>query len=425
LSRIAFFAWKITAFLVCLAAVSAVFSSTAPAFYTRQGENGQIDVRGFLQLAGALTKNPSDDSFYAHDSDATGAALGRLIILADRGDHFGFEFNGYQTYTSTTGTLSPLQGPFQGSGAALPERSAALEWTQLDDSDREARMGVDRLSVRLSYERTDLSLGRQPVNLATTIYFTPNDFFAPFAPQAFFRVYKPGVDAVRAEIRLGELSQLSLIDVIGYEPDPSTGTGWSRTPEIDRSSVLARISFPGLGFEWAALGGRVHDRSLAGLSFQGEWAGWLGIRAEGNYARSGVDGGDGVAAAVDFEHRFPNSLMVRLEPFYNSRGYDSISDFPTLDPVNPSLPSFRARYYTTLGLEYEFSPLLNGEMVSIANWVDPSYLFSFNAVYSLADEAELSMVASWPAGSPPENGEVRSEFGLLPYWLSAELRIYF
>lgn len=411
-----------TAVLACVIFLLTGLSSTAAAFYDWRGENGEIDLRGFLQAIGTLTKNPEDESFFAHDSDAAGAAGGRLLILANRGDRFGFEFNGYQTYTTTTGTRSVPQGSLPGH----PERSAALEWDQINETDRDARLGVDRLSLRFSRERLDLTLGRQPVNLATVFYFTPNDFFAPFSPQTFFRVYKPGVDAARAEIRLGELSQLSVIDVLGYNPDPSAANGWSRKPALDRSSVLARVSATRLGFEWAFLGGRVYDRSLIGGSLQGELADWLGVRAEGHYAAPGPGGLDRfVKAAVDFEHRFENSLTVRLEPYYNSGGYGKGSDLNASIQTGASPGLFQAKTYAALGLGYELSPLWTGELLSIANWIDPSYLLAFNSVYSLSNETEFAFGVSLPVGTPPRAGEIKSEFGLMPISVSAEIRTHF
>jgi hypothetical protein len=45
-------------------------------------------------------------------------------------------------------------------------------------------------------------------------YFTPNDFFASYAAQTFYRSYKPGVDAARLDWQWSELSQISLMTVV-------------------------------------------------------------------------------------------------------------------------------------------------------------------------------------------------------------------
>ena len=106
--------------------------------------------------------------------------------------------------------------------------------------------------------RVDFSLGRQPVNLATTYYFSANDFFAPFSEGAFFRQYRPGVDAIRLDYGPGPLRQFSLISVLSYEERERPG-GWSRSPDFRRTSCLLRWLDNRMGFESVLLGGRVGD----------------------------------------------------------------------------------------------------------------------------------------------------------------------
>jgi len=152
-------------------------------------------------------------------------------MQAQVGKHLSFEVNVYQTHIPPS-----LVSPQIDFGASLDvERSSALEWSFSDDNYE--HLAIDRLNFRVSGNHFDLIIGRQPINLATTFYFTPNDFFAPFAAQSFYRVYKPRVDAVRAEVRLGDLSQLSLISVLGFTPDPDSDTGWERRAR-ERSSLL-------------------------------------------------------------------------------------------------------------------------------------------------------------------------------------------
>ena len=135
-------------------------------------------------------------------------------MQAHTGEKLGFELNIFQAYIPEA-LLS------QGNLASFldVERSSALSWNLKDGA--YAPLAIDRLNARITYNRLDFILGRQPINLATTYYFTPNDFFAPFAAQSFYRLYKPGVDAARAEVRLGDLSQLSLVSVLGYNRDPT------------------------------------------------------------------------------------------------------------------------------------------------------------------------------------------------------------
>jgi hypothetical protein len=284
--------------LISLLIPPAVIVPAASAFYESEWDGGHVELRGFIQATGAVSRNPDTPLLYSDRTDAVGGSIIRLLGFSRLGAYLTLELNGYQSYMATSGDRLALFGDT----VVGIERSGALEWIEQDEPDADARLGLDRLKLDLAIDPVTLSLGRQPVNLATTFYFTPNDFFAPFFPQTFFRVFKPGVDAARAEIRLGALSQLSLIGVLGYEEDPSEDNGFSRTPATRRASSVMRISTARAGFEWAVLGGTLHENTVAGGSLQGEVLDWLGIRAEGHYRHPRTGGEDPHGrAAVDLE----------------------------------------------------------------------------------------------------------------------------
>ena len=392
-------------------------SIPALAFYEWQSDDGSFDLSALVRGFGIVYENPENQFFYEDKSDAGAAAIARLIMVARADKHLGFEVNAYQTYipTSMASRLGSLGTPLD------VERSSALEWSFSDDD--YVHLAIDRLNISWSYNRLDLIAGRQPINLATTFYFTPNDFFAPFSAQAFYRVYKPGVDAVRAEVRLGNLSQLSLISVLGYERESDSDTGWSRDPDWNRTSYVGRISTIFRDFEWALLGGVVREDDVIGGSLQGELFQWLGVRAEG-YVADPNDSQRYSELSLGIEHRWENSLNLRLEQFYHGNGADSVPYDITPTAAQGEI-IYLGRYYTALGIGYEFTPLLNAEMLAIANLTDHSYLLSLNATYSLSDEAELAIDLGVPIGKKPEGNEIKSEFGLYPYSVRIEVRRYF
>lgn len=392
-------------------------SLPAQAFYAWQGEHSQGDVRALLRGFASVYDYPDDAAFYPDNWVQGLGGVARLMSLGDIGAQFGFEFNAYQSYIPSDLLLGSLAA-----GAPLDtERSAVLDWSYSDDD--YAHLAIDRLNARWSAQRLDVRIGRQPVNLATTFYFTPNDFFAPFAAQAFFRVYKPGVDAARADYRLNNLSTVSLISVLGYEPDSRAETGWSGRPDADRTSYVGRLAGVVHDVELALLAGRVRRSDIVGASLQGEWFDWLGVRAEGHVAVPRDDEDGYTELSVGFEHRWPGSLELRLEYFHHGSGADDEDDYQLV--LLPAASGYLARRYLALAAGYEFSPLLRGEAVAIANLVDDSRLLSLYAVYSLADEAELALNVGLPFGEEPQGVTVRSEFGLFPRAGTMELRLYF
>ncbi len=401
--------------VICFILIAIISSSPAHAFFEWQEEDNRLELRGLVRAFGAVFKNPEDTPYYDKNTEKGLGAFARLIMLAQAGEGLAFEFNAYQTYLS-----SSLVAGLGTTGVAFDvERSAALEWNLKDG--KYAHLAIDRLSARWSHDRVDITLGRQPVNLATTYYFTPNDFFAPFAAQSFYRVYKPGVDAARAEVRLGDLSQMSLVSVLGYQQDLNSDTGWSDSHEGHRTSAVGRVSTVAGDFEWALIGGTVRESDIIGGSFQGELFDWLGLRAEGHRSEAETLGGPrATEAVVGFEHRWESSLNLRLEQFYHGSGADSVSEY-SLTPGT----AYLARNYTALGAGYEFTPLWIGEFLTLFNWTDHSALMTANAVYSLSDERELSLIAGVPIGKKPDGPIIRSEFGLYPWSLNIEIRSYF
>ncbi len=392
------------------------------AFLEWQGEDeANIEFRGMLQVYGTAYRNPGGTIFYQDRYRSGLGGLARLIMKAQIGETITLEADAYQTYIPE----ALLTGRTSASVVIRDvERSSALEWSLSDTNYVHA--AIDRFSIRWSMDRLDLILGRQPINLATTFYFSPNDFFAPFAAQAFYRVYKPGVDALRAEFRLGDLSQLSLISVLGYEPDPDIDTGWSDSPAGRRTSYIGRVSTVFEDFEWALLGGTLGDSDVAGVSLQGELFQWLGIRVEG-HIRYPEDPpfGSYKEFTVGLEHHWENSLDIRLEYFHHGSGLGEDYDYPIIPALLRGWSAYLGRDYAALGLGYEFTPLLNGQVSLIHNLGDDSGLCSFNAIYSLSNEAELALNLGLPFGKRPKGSRIRSEFGLYPYSINLEMRYYF
>lgn len=398
----------------------ATLSVPASAFYEQSFDSGFIDLRGMVRGFGIAYENPEDNFFYENKSDSGVAAIARLLMQSQAGQHLGFEFNAYQTYIPSS--LASYQGSMD--TPLDVERSAALEWSFSDNE--YIHLAIDRLNVRWAHNRLDFIVGRQPINLATTFYFTPNDFFAPFSAQAFYRVYKPGVDALRAEVRLGNLSQLSLINVFGYKYDPDSDTGWSSEPDSDRASYIGRISTVFRDFEWVLIGGVVRETNVICGSLQGEMFKWLGVRAEGHVADPDDSQKDSYSeVSVGVEHSWENSLYLRLEQFYHGSGASSVSDYSVTSSATRGESAYLGRNYTTIGVGYEFTPLLKSEMLAMTNLTDHSYLLSFNAIYSLSNEAELAFNLGVPIGKKPEGTEIKSEFGLYPYSVNIEVRHYF
>jgi hypothetical protein len=394
----------------------------AAAFYEWQHDDRSLYFGAFFRLAATGLDYPDNTSLYDEEDNFLWDSDIRLLLDGNFGDHLFLKANLLQTVRST-GLLD--RGIIYANPLTV-ERSSSLIWQQKNSEDFNAYLFLDSFNLQWSSANGSVTVGRQPISLATTFYFTPNDLFAPFPAQAFFRVYKPGVDSARAEIKLGNLSQLSLIGVLGYDVDASSDNGWDSSPDWDQTSLVSRLVFAAHGFEWGLLGGTAFDKTIAGGSLQGELLNCLGLRLEGHYAwpdDNEID--DYLLLNVGVEHRFANSLTIRFEQFHNGQGFSSIENALTALQQGNYRGYYLGENYSALGLGYEFSPLLYGEFLTLVNWSDDSQLYTANAIYSLSDESELSGVLSLPNGDKPDNTEINSEFGTRPWAVSLEYRLYF
>lgn len=387
---------------------------TGLGFYAYQGRDSSLEVHGFLGAGAGQFNYPVNSGLYEVGDDQAWSGDIRLLAEASFGDDLYLSTNILQTsrskipFVAAYNSLSPLD----------VARSSLFTWEQHDSRRSRSALVADNLYLQYRTERLDFSLGRQPVNLAATFYFGPNDFFAPFAPQTFFRNYKPGVDGLRVDYRLAELSQLSFLAVLSYDRDAASANGWSREPDWSGTSLLLRATREMAGFEWALLMGSVDDCTVTGGSLQGEIFKLVNLRTEGHYSAPEKSGGDShFKLALGLEKLYANNFSWRLEYFQNSGdGRSNLSKSANTTASNHD--------YAALGLSYELTPLLNGSFMAMAGLNDESAVVSVNFLYSLADESELSLLFSQPSGGCSEQIYGGSEFGCQPRSLLLEYRYY-
>lgn len=380
-----------------------------PQSYSMAGES-----RALLRVAGIYADYPAAPAFYT-DSQARGVfEEARLLLDGELSEAWHYEFNLQQTFVSRSLQVVRSSGP----GV---ERSAALLQSFSQDDIQE--LEVDRLNARYTHGVYDIRIGRQPINLATTFYFSPNDLFAPFAAQRFYRDYKPGVDALRADISTGSLTQFSFIGVLGYQPDSNNDNGWSDAPDTRRSSMLLHTTTVWYDVEWKAMFGRVREKHVVGLAASGELGNGPAIRSEVQLLEDRQSGQRDHEFVLGLGYRFANSLDLDAEWFYHGQGATSVAGYSSL--LASAMTAYAGRRYAALSARYEFSPLLSGTALWLQNLTDHSRLYSLNAVYSLADEAELDIGLVIPQGRAPIGAVLQSEYGLLPRQLSIEYRQYF
>jgi hypothetical protein len=394
-------------------------------------EPSPFQLRGLLSVANTLEHQPPLDQIDYQRRRGQAFAVFRGMARLEAGAGVDLEAHVLQTLSiSTAGG-----GPFAIADRRIDaNRFAGADYAWASGDNANASIIVDRLKFHLTLPSVDISLGRQPINLATTFYFTPNDFFAPFSADTTYRVYKPGVDAARIDVQLGELSTLSVIGALGYEHAPLKKPLAEDPVTWDRSALLLTSSFSVSTFHFTALAGKIPSALAVGGAVEGELFDWLGVRMEGHYAIPSLGRRNRLELAIAAEHRFESSLHLRVEHFIHGSGAAVRDAFQAAIDENLGTIPFLSVNLTAFGAGYEITPLLAIETLMILSWTDRSGLASISARYSIFENGEVAASARVPWGRAPdttidEQGFIHpspaSEFGMYPLGGNVDFRIFF
>jgi hypothetical protein len=304
---------------------------------------------------------------------------------------------------STAAGTGPLLGlqPAEGGGDWLP-----LQGTLADPDHLLWRHRVDRLSVELGGETFALTVGRQPISWATTLFLTPSDPFMPFDPSDPFREYRRGVDALRVRGFPGPMSELEAVVRPATFDDETFITALARG-----RTAIGPLDVSG----W---GGVVHDEVSASLgvtvTFWG--AAW---RGEGVLRRSedatvarftlGVDRSFSLGA---------RTLYVAVEFQHDGFGAANAAE---LQEVVLSAPARRGelqvygRDETVARGSLDVHPLLATDLLVIWNLGDASALLGPGVSYSVSNEVSMRGGLFIGVGADVQpDGAFGSEYGLVP-----------
>lgn len=379
-----------------------------------------------LRVSSSLAEYPDNPDFYDDNSESGNKFLLREVLTGGENDGIRYEVNTYLLLNGSSNKVSGLS--VLSSGTEEVNRSSYLDhhWHSSDAFD--GYLNIDRLNLKGALGKLQWAAGRFPINFSTTYIFTPNDLFSPFRPHHAYREYKPGVDAVRADLQWGELGQISAIGVAGFSSSSKIGrVGIQKENHFSpgESSAILRVTNTYHGYELALFGGKNGEFDIAGFSSQGEWFDQLGVKAEGHQKKSRRDGFAATEVAVAFDYRLAEPLLFQFEEFYHGAGYRRASQYRELeeDPHPPLY--FLGTNYSAVMLNYDVTSLTQLRPIFIGNHTDQSAMVYLSVQHSVAENSELSASVLMPRGKGPDKEFLRSEYGAYPKVLTIDFGIYF
>ncbi len=320
-------------------------------------------------------------------------------------------------------TLQLSAEDVMGTSAVALVPTAGINWWDLDWTAEESdhvlwRHRFDRLALTLPLgESVEVSVGRQVVSWASTLFLTPADPFTPFDPADPFREYRAGIDAVRVRAYPGAFSE---VDVV-VRPTSATGG--------DQLTALVRGKTNWRGWDVAAWGGVLFDDAAGAVSAVGAVAGWA-VRTEVSVR----DDGDGAAlrGTVGVDRRFAvhdRDLYVIVE--YQRDGYGA-ADSDQLFQTTLSAPFQRgelqllARDALATQTSYQIHPLWAADLLALTSLSDGSVLLSGGGTWAFGSNSSLrGGVFVGFGGDALAPAAIGSEFGLTPTVLYLSLTHFF
>jgi len=300
------------------------------------------------------------------------------------------------------------------SAAGLPGLGgtrASGEWVHLQgtiDSSAHAawRHRIDRAAVRLRLGWAELSVGRQPISWATTLYLTPADPFLPFDPADPFREYRPGVDALRVRAFPGPFTEIDLVLRPASYQDRTTITALARA-----HSVVGGVEVSG----WL---GALHDEPAASLAAT---ATWLGAAVRSEVVLRELDGEKRVRFAIGVDRRFAvagRDLYAVLE--YQRDGLGASGPGELVGTL-ASTPAQRGELLV-LGRDalaaqasFQIHPLWTADLLALADLDDSSLLLGPAVTRSVGGETTTRVGVYLGVGADTAaDGAPASEFGVVP-----------
>lgn len=324
------------------------------------------------------------------------------------------------------------------SGGALLGTSTGVALTapELVDLTWEPELGdgllvrgrVDRLLFSWTPDHFVLTVGRQPISFGTGVVFAPLDIVNPFFPATIDNEYKPGVDAVRADVYAGTTSRVSTV-LAWAGPLPPTNP--DAEPVSVGDVVLAVNGQTTVGVtDLQGFLGLVRGDQVAGVAVETS-VGPIGLHGDvsvTNPAAGADEDQPFVRAVIGGLGRPTATTTIIAEAYLQTLGEDRAVDY--LDQLlNPRFTRgevwLLGRYYGALTVSQEISSLVTGSASVIGNLGDPSALIVPSLSWSLADDATAGVGGYLSLGKRRDGLTPQSEFGLYPSALFVRLSAYF
>lgn len=409
-------------------ALLAASLSPATAWGQDQGaaEDPAVALRYSLKGGLLLSRLPDDPAVAPERDSATGLWRFRVEPTLRWGPRVVVEGAFEQRLRVFSSTSSVAEERVLPADAGAPFRIRQLDWQIASTSQSEWRGEIDRAAARVHLDGADVTIGRQAIGWGRGALFGAVDLFAPFTPLEADREWRRGVDAVRADVKLGD--RVSIDSVAAFDQSAR------------RSAFATRLR---------GYAGKADLEILGGYRARDLFAGTATSAAVGDIELHGefaVFRTPAVAGSLDFasprwvtkavaggSYRIPAGGGVLVYGEYHYSGFGAAS--PELILANLADPAFQERYLrgdtqilgrhaTAVLASYEWSPEISVSGEWLQSPTDGSGVVAPSMMWTASDRWSVLLSGYLPYGRGPSGPILRSQFGASPLGLFVQLRVY-
>lgn len=276
-----------------------------------------------------------------------------------------------------------------------------LTWKISGDNSNLLYTNLDRLNLKWTMDKFEITIGRQRINWGTNMVWNPNDIFNAFNYFDFNYIERPGSDAVLLEYYTGDFSSVQLAGKLSYRQELVD----SLTLEKKLSLTSAALyKFNSWGYDIQFFGGVMHTDVTAGLGWSGNIGG-AGFTGEASWFRDMENFADTtgiIIASISGNYIFKNQIMISASAIYNSNG-STEEAYKNAGGISGSLntmfsSSLNVKNLTPSRLDifgqisYPATPLINVSLSGMLNPWDMSAYIGPSATFSLTDNISLMLV---------------------------------
>lgn len=276
-----------------------------------------------------------------------------------------------------------------------------LTWIISSDNSNVLYTNLDRLNMKLTLDKFELTVGRQRINWGTNLVWNPNDIFNAFNYFDFNYIERPGSDAILLEYYTGDFSSIQLAGKLNYRQELVDSLIFEKKLSL---TAAALYKFNRWSYDFQFFGGMMQTDFTAGLGWSGNIGG-AGFTGEASWFRdidNFADTTGVVIASISANYIFKNQLMANFSVIYNSNGstgdayantVGAIGSLSTLFSSNLNVKNLTPSRFDIFGqLSYPATPLINVSFSAMLNPYDKSAYIGPSVNISLTDNISLMLV---------------------------------